>query len=186
MANQMECLQDRAVEPGNKKRCNIVRVSEATQFVFLCQFYQDDQIMEDFLISNFRRVLYVVCFLLGNSPASEFYMTTFRNTLPVPSPYEYGVQRVPKRRHIKFRIREITQKKAYNNRRFGGQGLQHAWQGKPWSGGMMGKNINCYDNIKMDIKKCWRFGQDSYISSHKLASCCCENGNGLSGSTTRT
>ena len=38
-----------------------------------------------FLISNFRRVLYVVCFLLGNSPASEFYMSTFRNTLSVPS-----------------------------------------------------------------------------------------------------
>ena len=37
-----------------------------------------------FLISNFRRVLYVVCFLLGNSPASEFYMPTFRNTLSVP------------------------------------------------------------------------------------------------------
>ena len=34
-----------------------------------------------FLISNFRRFLYVVCFLLGNSPASEFYMPTFRNTL---------------------------------------------------------------------------------------------------------
>jgi len=33
------------------------------------------------LISNFRRVLNVVCFLLGNSPASEFYMPTFRNTL---------------------------------------------------------------------------------------------------------
>jgi gamma-glutamylcysteine synthetase len=31
---------------------------------------------EVFLISNFRRVLYVVCFLLGNSPASEFYMPT--------------------------------------------------------------------------------------------------------------
>jgi hypothetical protein len=31
------------------------------------------------LISSFRRVLYVVCFLLGNSPASEFYMPTFRN-----------------------------------------------------------------------------------------------------------
>jgi len=29
--------------------------------------------------------LYVVCFLLGNSPASEFYMPTFRNTLSVPS-----------------------------------------------------------------------------------------------------
>jgi hypothetical protein len=33
-----------------------------------------------FLISNFRRVLNVVCFLLGDSPASEFYMPTFRNT----------------------------------------------------------------------------------------------------------
>jgi len=27
----------------------------------------------------------VVCFLLGNFPASEFYMPTFRNTLSVPS-----------------------------------------------------------------------------------------------------
>ena len=34
-----------------------------------------------FLISNFRLVLNVVCFLLGNSPASEFYMPTFMNTL---------------------------------------------------------------------------------------------------------
>ena len=34
-----------------------------------------------FLISNFRRLLNVTCFLLGNSPASEFYMPTFRNTL---------------------------------------------------------------------------------------------------------
>jgi len=39
---------------------------------------------KDFLISNFRRALYVLCFLLGNSPASEFYMPTFRNTLNVP------------------------------------------------------------------------------------------------------
>jgi len=38
-----------------------------------------------FLISNFRRVLNVVCFLVGNSPAPEFYMPTFRNTLSVPS-----------------------------------------------------------------------------------------------------
>ena len=38
-----------------------------------------------FLISNFHHILYVVCFLLGNSPASEFYMPTFQNTLPVPS-----------------------------------------------------------------------------------------------------
>jgi hypothetical protein len=34
-----------------------------------------------FLISNFRRVLYVLCFLLGNSLASEFYMATFRKTM---------------------------------------------------------------------------------------------------------
>jgi len=27
----------------------------------------------------------VVCFLLGNSPASEFYMLMFQNTLSVPS-----------------------------------------------------------------------------------------------------
>jgi hypothetical protein len=33
------------------------------------------------LISNFRHVLNVVCFLLGNSPAFEVYMPTFRNTL---------------------------------------------------------------------------------------------------------
>ena len=33
------------------------------------------------LIWNFLRVLNVVRFLLGNSPASEFYMPTFRNTL---------------------------------------------------------------------------------------------------------
>jgi len=37
------------------------------------------------LISNFRHVLNVVCFLLGNSLASEFYMPPFRNTLSVPS-----------------------------------------------------------------------------------------------------
>ena len=38
------------------------------------------------LISNFRRVLYVVCFLLGYSPASELCVPTFRNTRYVSSP----------------------------------------------------------------------------------------------------
>jgi hypothetical protein len=33
------------------------------------------------LISNFRCVLNVVFSLLGDSPASEFYVPTFRNTL---------------------------------------------------------------------------------------------------------
>ena len=36
-----------------------------------------------FLISNFRRVLNAVCFLLGNSPASEFYMPTFHTYTPM-------------------------------------------------------------------------------------------------------
>ena len=75
-----------------------------------------------FLISNFLHVLYVVCFLLGNSPASEFYMPTFRNTLfhlhrrigiPIRL-WRWNRQSLPKRRHIKFRSRGITQKKAYN------------------------------------------------------------------------
>ena len=30
-------------------------------------------------------ILFVVCFLLGNSPASEFYMSMFQNTQSVPS-----------------------------------------------------------------------------------------------------
>jgi len=31
------------------------------------------------------KYVFVVCFLLGNSPASEFYVPTFWNTLSVPS-----------------------------------------------------------------------------------------------------
>jgi hypothetical protein len=34
--------------------------------------YEDKDCVDVFLISNFRRVLYVVYFLLDNSPASEF------------------------------------------------------------------------------------------------------------------
>jgi hypothetical protein len=40
--------------------------------------------IKSFLISSFYCVLNVVFFLLCNSPASEFYMPTFWNTL-VPS-----------------------------------------------------------------------------------------------------
>jgi len=39
----------------------------------------------DFLISSFRRVLNVAIFLLGDSPASEFHVATFRNPLSFPS-----------------------------------------------------------------------------------------------------
>ena len=34
---------------------------------------------------SFDKDLNIVCFLLGNSPASQFYMPTFGNTLSVPS-----------------------------------------------------------------------------------------------------
>jgi hypothetical protein len=46
---------------------------------------QADRQTEKTSVSNYRLVLYGVRFLLGNSPASEFYMPTFRNTLSVPS-----------------------------------------------------------------------------------------------------
>ena len=47
-------------------------------------------------ISNFRRVLNVVYFFLGNSPTSELYMLTFRNTVfPIfICAYEDGTDRV--------------------------------------------------------------------------------------------
>jgi len=69
-----------------------------------------------FHVSRIRVNLLVVCFLLGNSPASEFYMPTFRNTLfhLHRKAYEDGTNSVPKRRHINFRRRGITQKKTYN------------------------------------------------------------------------
>ena len=63
----------------------------------------------------------VVCFLLGNSPASVFYVPTFRSTLfrlhrhvgmkdtYLPMKME---QSAPKRRHMKFGRRGIAQKKA--------------------------------------------------------------------------
>jgi len=71
--------------------------------------------MPSILLSSVK-IYSVVCFLLGNSPAYELYMPTFRNTL---SSIFIGLsmkieQSVPKRRHITFRRRGITQKKAYN------------------------------------------------------------------------
>jgi hypothetical protein len=107
------------------------------------------------------RTLFVVCFLLGNSPGSEFYMPTFRNALSGPASHAsrceewttFGSkiawanwlrvfssqtffrintptfwnliilhtyppmimeQSVLKRRHIKFKRREISRKKSYN------------------------------------------------------------------------
>ena len=56
-----------------------------TVFCFKCNFKCWKSISWKFLISSFRLVLYVVCFLLGNYQASGVYMPTFRNTLSVPS-----------------------------------------------------------------------------------------------------
>lgn len=47
--------------------------------------YKIKKIRTLYLISNFLRVLYVVLFLFGDYPASEFYEPTFLNALPVPS-----------------------------------------------------------------------------------------------------
>ena len=89
-------------------------------FIFKYQNFSHVQSTVRLLISNFRCVLNAVCFLPGNSPVSEFYMLTFRNTLSVPSSYlstyEGGTDSVPKHRHIKFRSRGITQKEAYNSK----------------------------------------------------------------------
>ena len=71
-----------------------------------------------------------VFFILGDSPASKFYMPRFRSTLSVPSSYvlcslfwgviprrlnftcrRFGSDSVSKRRHIKFRSLGITQNK---------------------------------------------------------------------------
>jgi hypothetical protein len=46
-----------------------------------CRSYEKWNINLMFLISNFHHALNVVFFLLGDSPASEFYIPTFRNTL---------------------------------------------------------------------------------------------------------
>jgi hypothetical protein len=37
------------------------------------------RVLTEFLISNFRRVLNIVCILLGISPASDCDLPTFRN-----------------------------------------------------------------------------------------------------------
>ena len=66
------------------------------------------------LISNFRRVLNVIFFPLDDSPASEFYIPTFRNTMfhlhkpckqeefLLTPPMKMDRSSVPKRRHIKI------------------------------------------------------------------------------------
>jgi len=74
-------------QPRNqqKLRCCWYESNNTIIFKFLKLVALHFDTMQLFLISNFCRVLNVVCFLLGDSPASEFYMPTFRNTLSVTS-----------------------------------------------------------------------------------------------------
>ena len=85
-------------------------------YIFRHFITADGQTHWMFLISNFRLVLNVLCFLLGTSPASEFCMPTFRNTVCsiFIGLWRWNRQSVPKCWHIKFRRKGITQKKAYN------------------------------------------------------------------------
>jgi hypothetical protein len=50
--------------------------TDVTQLIVAVRNFANAPKISMCLISNFRRVLDVVCFLLGNSPASEFYMPT--------------------------------------------------------------------------------------------------------------
>ena len=94
------------------------------------------QLVNNYQHSWFCHVLNVAFFLLGDSLISEFCVSTFRNTLSVPSsrvvkalkfllipPMKMG-QSVPKCRHIKCRCQGITQMKEYNYQHFNGVYLQ--------------------------------------------------------------
>jgi len=69
-----------------------------------------------YLWTNLKNKNDYVFFLLGDFPASEFYVQTFRNTLfhlHRSCKKKKNKNSVPKRRHIKFRRRGITQEKQY-------------------------------------------------------------------------
>ena len=78
-----------------------------------------------FLISDFRRILNVVFFLLVNPRRLDFIRRRFgklcsifiggvsREDFPAYATHEYVTDSVPKRRHIKSRRRGFTQEKEY-------------------------------------------------------------------------
>jgi hypothetical protein len=97
-----------------------------------------------------ERRCYCCMLFLGNSPASEFYMPTFRSTLfnlhrRIVIFHTYSPMKmekiVSKRRHIKFRRREITQQKAYS--------IQNT--AKVWNQG-----------------RCFCFGRRAMAAAHKI------------------
>jgi hypothetical protein len=82
--------------------------------------YNTLKIRNVFLISNFCCVLKDLFFLLGDSPATEFYVPIFRNTVSVPGSVsrmrsrlffpltQPGKDSVLKCQHLKFRCQGIT------------------------------------------------------------------------------
>jgi hypothetical protein len=60
-----------------RTRCNVTQFILSGNYIF--------RVVPSPIIKSANNCIYVVCFLLGNSPASEFYKPTFRNTLFVPS-----------------------------------------------------------------------------------------------------
>jgi len=69
-----------------------------------------------FPVWNQTNNIIFICFLLGNSPAPEFYMPSFRISM-FHLHRRVGMkfrESIPKRRHIKFSRRIITQKKTYS------------------------------------------------------------------------
>ena len=91
------------------------------------------------MISSFRRVQNVVCFLLGDSAASDLYMPTFRNTLSVPSS-KAGVKMPLKMEQI-----ECSETSAYTNQTPG----NHPKENKKHVAFYVIKNkINCACRIK--------------------------------------
>jgi hypothetical protein len=69
-----------------EKMRNVVRMTGKLRFVVPYREVHKDvhrrqNNLRLFSISNFRRVLNAIFFLLGDSPGDEFYVPTFRNTL---------------------------------------------------------------------------------------------------------
>jgi len=122
----------------------------------------------------------VACLLQSNSLASAFYMPTFRNTLCVPSSYSPMMmeQSVPKRRHIKFRRRGITQNKAYNIQNTAKFWNQESGLGTHCTGGWVGPRVG--------LNRCGnsRPHRDSIsVSDRPLCGCNLHTGRSLTEST---
>jgi hypothetical protein len=95
------CVNARGLHHHWKARRNAIYIYEQTICVIfslmhntLIEYVSGEGVMKEgqFLAKENLRFwlqdwkgLHLVCFLLGNSPASEFYMPTFRNTLSFPS-----------------------------------------------------------------------------------------------------